>query len=828
MEIVQQSGPTAALWAGEQALHALFLASPQPCLLVRDLAFVDCNAAAVALAGRPHDAIAGRAAHDLSPALQPDGCASADRARIMFAEALATGAGQGEWLYLRPDGSEFWADVVLVRVALGDDAALFVTWRDITAQKRAEASLAAERNLLRSLVNTLPDRIYVKDTHSRFILNNSAHIAALGALTQEEVLGKTDADFRPAVIAERSLADDQQVLDTGQPIVNRDEVSVYLDGSPAYLLVTKAPLADAEGRIVGLVGVSRDITRRHRAELEVELTNRRLQEATLEAQRLAREAEQASIAKSEFLANMSHEIRTPMNGVIGMIDLLSDTGLTAEQQQYADIVHVSADALLALINDILDFSKIEARRLELEHIDFDLQVTLENTAELLSPKAHEKGIRITCLVAQDIPNLLCGDPGRLRQVLVNLAGNAVKFTDAGEVVLRADLERDDDECVVIRFSVTDTGIGIPADRLAFLFNPFTQVDGSTTRRYGGTGLGLAISKQLVELMQGRIGAESAEGRGSTFWFTATFDKQSARSMRVAEPPAGLSGARVLVIDDYATNRLLVMRLLAAWGCHAVEAGDADEAWALLRGAAEAGTPFDAAIVDMLLSETSGLELGRRIKADPITARTALVMMTSLGQKGEARALEDAGFSAYLTKPIRRRHLHDCLALALGRQAQPQSDGRQPIITRHTLAESEAQRKRVRVLLAEDNPVNQRVALAMLLKIGFQGHAVRTGREALNEVQANPYDVVLMDCQMPDMDGYEAAREIRKLPAPVGIIPIVALTANAMQGDREHCLAAGMNGYIPKPVTALAIAEAISRCLEEAAARRSARGDSTTA
>jgi PAS domain S-box-containing protein len=670
---------------------------------------------------------------------------------------------------------------------------------------------AFDGNLLQALIQALPDRIYAKDALSRFTLNNRAHLTSLGVLTQEETLGKTDADFRPEAIAAASLADDSHVLTTGDAIINREETSVLPDGSVVYLLATKVPLRDESGRIIGLVGVSKDVTARIQALEELKRANRRLEEATREATRLAAEAAQASVAKSEFLANMSHEIRTPMNGVIGMAGLLLDTDLTPEQRQYAEVVHTSGDALLSLINDILDFSKIEARRMEIECLDFDLRFAVESTAELLASKACEKGLRLAGFVAQNVPGLLRGDPGRVRQVLVNLAGNSVKFTERGEVVVRVELIAEDQRTAALKFSVTDTGIGIPAPHLSRLFQPFTQVDGSTTRRFGGTGLGLAICKQLVELMGGEIGAESAVGEGSTFWFTVTLEKQPEGAARQAFPSADIAGRRILVVDDFATNRQLVVALLSQWGCRSAEASSSEEALRLLGDAAAARDPFDAAVLDMQMPDVDGLMLGRQIKANPLVSGTALVMMTSLGQRGDGQAARDAGFAAYLTKPVKRQHLHDGLALALGRQADPAA-AQAPLITRHTIAEAKARPGKARILVVEDNRVNQLVILAMLKKTGYSADAVANGREALAALPAGRYDLVLMDCQMPVMDGYEATLEIRKAEPPIRNLPVIALTASAMTGDRDRCLAAGMDDFISKPVTADAVAAVLERWL----------------
>jgi PAS domain S-box-containing protein len=666
----------------------------------------------------------------------------------------------------------------------GGEPGVVYSLHDVSERVEAEEEVSRQKEFFEVLFQNLPTAVVVLDNEDNVLSVNPAFERLYGYTPEEafqrpvdELVNLPETVTEAAEITKKASSELVQVFGRRYR-KDRTPVDVEIFGVPVYV----------GGQKFGVLGIYHDVT---------ELTRAR------------NEAEEADRAKSEFLANMSHEIRTPMNGVIGMLSLSLDTSLTVEQRDYLKTALDSAESLLSLLNDILDFSKIEARRLELEIIDFNLRNTVEDVAYTLAQRANDKGLEMACLMPHEVPSMLCGDPGRLRQVLVNLAGNAIKFTQKGEVVIRAELIRDTDDTALVRFSVQDSGIGISKERQAAVFDRFTQADGSTTRKYGGTGLGLAISKQLVELMGGHIGVTSEFGKGSTFWFEVDFQKQKAASFDPEALIVDLQGLHVLAVDDNATNRMILERMLKSFGCRVAMAADGPGALALLRAAATAGDSFRLMLLDMQMPEMDGEQTARLVKNDPLVSNAAILVLTSMGQRGDVRRLEELGVSGYLLKPVKQRLLYDAILMVLG-QAQGKSDRSRPqMVTRHLV--SEQQRSSLRILLAEDNVVNQKVAIAVLMKNGFPVETVSTGREAVEAVQLHYYNLVLMDVQMPDLDGFEATAAIRKAEeGKPRHIPIIAMTAHAMKGDRERCLAAGMDDYISKPLSPQELLNKIER------------------
>ncbi|HET9377875.1 MAG TPA: response regulator [Chthoniobacterales bacterium] len=674
--------------------------------------------------------------------------------------------------------------------------------RAITEQlERATRALSASEAFLQSLVENIPVNIHRKDKDGRFIFANK-HFCEYKGKRPAEILGKTNFEIDPPELAQQYREIDEVLLKTRQRFEG-EEVLVGPDGQKKWMHIIKMPVLDEAGTVIATQGMFWDVTVNKEAE---------------ENLRIAKEAaEAAARSKSECLANMSHEIRTPMNGVIGMTSLLLEEQLNPRQREFAETIRTSAETLLTIINDILDFSKIEAGKLAFEVLEFNLVETVEGTLDMLAQRAQDKGLELAGTIASSVPIRLRGDPGRLRQILVNLVGNAIKFTEQGEVVVRVSKENETETHALVRFSVQDTGIGIAPEVQEKLFGAFTQADSSTTRKYGGTGLGLAIAKQLVTMMQGQIGVHSSPGKGSTFWFTAQLEKQVGATEFPAATRYDLGKLRVLVVDDNGTNRQILRHQLTAWKMLPSSASDGHEALRMLRTAATDGLAYDLALLDVQMPEMDGFTLARSIKADPAIAGTRLIVLTSLGQALTTQELAAAGIEAYLVKPVKQSRLLDCLVSAIGKtttenffiQPAPPRASPAPEVILHL--------KRPRILLAEDNLINQTVALRQLQKLGYTADPVTNGQEVLAELEQLPYDIILMDCHMSEMDGYETARAIRKWEAHLdqkGLLKshvhIIAITADAMPGDAEKCLAAGMNDYLSKPVRLADLQAALER------------------
>ena len=721
-----------------------------------------------------------------------------DREGVLTAiEDVLRGGGDtwsDEYRFRRADGT--YATVVDRAYVVRDDedqpVRVIGSMMDVTERRRIEEALRTSEAELRAVFSAMNDVILVLDAEGRYIKVAPTNPSLLYK-PPYELVGKTLREVMPEEQAEAFLGHVRRALEEGRPV--NTEYSLPVDGREVWFAGTVSSMEEDK-----VVYVARDVTERIRNEQEL--------------RQAKEEAESASRAKSEFLANMSHEIRTPMNGVIGMTELLLGTELSEEQREYAETVRTSGENLLTIINDILDFSKIEAGKLKLEEMDFDLQRVVEETVDLLTERAHYKGLELATLVKYDVPTALRGDPVRIKQILLNLVGNAIKFTEEGAVTLIVRLVEDAEAAAIVHFEVKDTGIGMTEEQRSRLFESFSQADASTTRRYGGTGLGLAISRQLVELMGGEIGVESEPGVGSTFFFTLPLEKQPEGARFVPVPSADLEDIKVLIVDDNETNRKIVFEQVISWGMKNGMAFDGQSALEMLRRASQRGEPYDLAILDMQKPRMGGIELARKIRADPRVYSTKLVMLSSVGQRGESEEARQAGMDAYLTKPVRQSQLYDALATVLGTTVEEEAlekskQARPSLVTSYSLNEARA-RSRPRILVAEDNAVNQKVAVKMLERLGYRADVAADGLEAVEALSRILYGAVLMDVQMPEMDGNEATAEIRHREGLDKHTPIIAMTANAMQGDREKALAAGMDDYLAKPVNLEQLEKVLAR------------------
>ena len=732
-----------------------------------------------------------------------------------------------QWASLLAQVSETFADEEDERTGLEESLAASSAGMQALLENltdSSEAILGEERDKLRAVISSLGDGLCVFAPDGSLEIINPAAQALLGWTVDSlegrhlaELVEPSKADSDDEVIPLDGSPSLKQAVDMGLCHRSLDARFVAKDAREFPVSYAVAPIAHNGGNS-GCVLVFRDITERKEAQAALERSHAEVEHKNIELAAALVDAEAATRAKSDFLANMSHEIRTPMNGIIGMAELLIDGELPPEQREYAETVKSSGEALLKIINDILDFSKIEAGKLELECIDFDLRRATEEVVELLAKQAHSKGLEIAVLIGAEVPTTVRGDPGRLRQILTNLTGNAIKFTETGDVVVRVKMKEAPDDQAVVHFEVSDTGIGVTKAQRDRLFQSFSQADTSTTRKYGGTGLGLSISKRLVEMMHGGIGVESLPGEGSTFWFDVTLERSEREDDTDAEGLPSLEGIKALVVDGNQNNRLILSQQLLTWGVEAACAKSGALALKMISNAADAGRMYDVAILDLELPDIGGLDLARKLAADERFDSMQRVLVTAIGRRGHAKLARQAGAAAYLTKPIRQSHLFDCLATVMDPTARPMGIGPLrrsdiPLVTRHSIEEKKS-RKRPLVLLVEDNAVNQKLAVKLLEKLGYRVDLAENGREAFEATKRQRYPVILMDCQMPVMDGYTATGEIRKREGDGRRTPIIAMTANAMKGDREKCLASGMDDYIPKPVRKDVLEETIARWIRD--------------
>jgi PAS domain S-box-containing protein len=671
---------------------------------------------------------------------------------------------------------------------------------DISVPSDVDALRDGE-SLFLSLVHSIPACFLRKDRDGRIVFVNEK-FAALFDKCPEDMVGKTLTDFYPEEFSREARAEDERVMRTGEVVEDVFEDTV--DGKVHYYASRKGPVRDERGEVIGIQTIFWDITRQRQAEMAL-LAEREQLRAAKQA------ADEANRAKSDFLANMSHEIRTPMNAIIGMTDLLLETQLTPTQQEYLRMVQGSGEALLTLINDILDFSKIEAGKLALEQTTFDVREILGDAMKGMGFRAHDKGLELAFHVDPAIPRYLKGDPGRIRQIVVNLVGNAVKFTDEGEVLLEVECDHQSPTHATLRFSVIDTGMGSDENDRQKIFREFEQADASTTRKYGGTGLGLAISSRLVQLMDGRIWVDSEPGEGSRFHFELCLEIDEDQHTPVPrEAPVDIHGVRVLIVDDNGTNRRILRDMLTNWGMNPATVSSAAGALQALRDAREEGTPYQLLISDVNMPEMDGLTLAHSVVDDELLDPASVIMLTSGARPNDANELRSLGIAAHLIKPAKQSEVYDAVVASLSAAGVGCSVPQVP----QAADPADGTVRSLRILLAEDNLVNQKLALGILQKLGHRVTVAVNGQEALQAIKQQAFDLVLMDVQMPVMDGLTATRQLRnREQATDSHLPIIAMTAHAMKGDRERCLAAGMDDYLAKPIRLREVAEKISEVCE---------------
>ncbi|HXJ95160.1 MAG TPA: PAS domain S-box protein [Terriglobia bacterium] len=795
-DITERKAAEEALRASESQYQSLFKSIAEPVFICGATGnrFLDCNDVASQLYGYSREEIKALKPEELHP----------EEERAALRDEVARG-GFGTtcaYTHITKDGRRLAVEINPAPTEFHGQPARIAIVRDITQRRCAEDALRSSENKYRTLFEHVSDPIFILDRITYQYLDCNETASRVYGYSRDELLSMTPFDVR-APEARHKLQEDLAKLAAsavapGMAASRVCSTTTHVTKSGRRMEVeVLAEQVEYEGRPAYLALV-RDVTAQKAAEAHL-----------LKAKEAA---EAASRAKSQFLANMSHEIRTPLNGIIGMADLTLDTPLNTEQQEYLQMLKSSADILLTIVNDILDFSKVEAGRLELERVDFDLRSTLDEVTKTFALRAQNKNIELLYDVSPAVPYRVAGDPTRLRQVVVNLLGNALKFTEKGEVVLAVKTEPQDQESVILHFSVRDTGIGIPAEKQRVIFEAFSQADGSTTRRFGGTGLGLTISSRIAEAMGGRLWVESEPGKGSVFHFTARLGAAAEASLPQARSVAELNGLCALVVDDNTSSRGVLTEILRGWGMSTAEAASGPDALALLSEADATGVHFDVLLADAAMPGMDGFELVKKLKQHRLPNAPAPIMLTSAGERGDGARCRELGVRAYLTKPIAEAGLRAAMLRALGQR--PNENG---LITRHSVREEHSEERplsSLRVLVAEDNRVTQRLTARLLEKRGHSVTTVENGHEVLQALERSSFDVVLMDVQMPEMDGFEATVAIRsREEATGGHVPIVALTAHALKQDQERCLAAGMDGYVSKPIEAHQLFAAIEGLTE---------------
>lgn len=769
----------------EERLRAFMDSAPDSFILFdSELNFVDINDATLKLhpPGTRKQDLIGRNITEIIPDVKTSGRLEKYKYVIKTGKPLIF-----DDLVLHPKFGNKHISVWAFKV--GKEMGMIVS--DITERKKTEDTIRESEEKFRMVSEQSPNMIFIYN-RSRVVYANRKCVEVMGYRYEEfyspyfdflKLISKESQDLIKANLKKHMRG--EEVAPVEYSLITKDGKKIEA------ILTTKLIKYKGDHAILGTIT---DITERKKTE-----------QILLKAKE---QAEQANRLKSEFLANMSHEIRTPLNAIIGMTELTLDSQLKAEQRDYLNNVKGSAHALLELLNDILDLSKIEADQVEPENIGFDLRLAVEGVTEAFAPRATAKGLELTCLVHHQVPSLLIGDPGRIRQVLMNLVGNSVKFTQKGEISISVKHEKETDNWVTILFSVKDTGIGIPLDKQEKIFESFTQADGTTTRKYGGTGLGLSICKRLVELMGGKISVKSEPDKGSCFWFTIRLEKQKRTEHTPQLLPPNIQGMRALVVDDNRTNRIVLGKMMESFGCYVQSAESGIEALKVLRRAVTQGKLFNLVLLDMRMPDMDGEQTLRAIKSDPQIREVVVIVLTSVGVRGEVAQLEALGCAGYLMKPIKQSQLYDAIITVLGLKKSKAQNKQRSIVTRHTIAEQK--RLSTHILLAEDDPVNRKLAVTVLARAGFSVDAVDNGQKAIQAFKDNDYDLILLDIQMPEMNGFEATKTIRQMEKQEKHTPIIAITAHAMQGDKERCLKAGMDDYISKPLKPQNLIETIER------------------